>query len=261
MRLTRRQFTALLGTPWVSLATAAAPERLYDKVSSPVGMGFDAQHRLYVAEWSADRVTRFDADGGREVVSSGLGGPAGLVVAPDNSLYIASYGDNVVWHITSDGKRSQYIRGLATPAGLSFDQEGRLMIANRETNEILRVEEGKAKSLIEGLRTPVGVVQTLDMGYVVSNINGGVTIVRPDGSRLEAGQAFRKPGPGVASTRDGRVFVVDYGGTTVREILPDGRSRLTVDGLPSPAGLVASPDGRELYVATWGDNAVYRFIP
>lgn len=100
----------------------------------------------------------------------------------------------------------------------------------------------------------MGAVQTPDGGYVVSNIGGGVTIVRPDGARVEAGAAFRTPGPGVAMTRDGRVFVVDYGGTTVREILPDGRSRTVADGIKSPVGLVLSADEASLLTAAWSDG-------
>jgi sugar lactone lactonase YvrE len=151
------------------------------------------------------------------------------------------------------------VTGLATPAGIGFDRAGRLLIANRRTNEILGLtDNGRLTPVIDGLQTPVGAVQTPDGGYVVSNIGGGVTIVRPDGARVEAGAAFRTPGPGVAMTRDGRVFVVDHGGTTVREILPDGRSRTVADGIKSPVGLVLSPDGASLLTAAWSDGTIYR---
>ena len=133
------------------------------------------------------------------------------------------------------------------------------MIANRRTNEILVADaDGAVTPLIDGLQTPVGAVQTPDGGYVVSNIAGGVTVVRPDGARIEAGADFATPGPGVAMTGDGRVFVVDYGGTTVREIMPDGSSRAVADGLTSPVGLTVAPDGGSLMTAAWGDGGLYR---
>jgi sugar lactone lactonase YvrE len=54
------------------------------------------------------------------------------------------------------------------------------------------------------------------------------------------------------------VFVVDYGGTTIHEVLSDGRTTPIADGLSSPVGLVVTPDGANLLAATWGDGAIHR---
>ena len=134
-----------------------------------------------------------------------------------------------------------------------------MLIANRRTNQILAlVANGRLEPVIEGLQTPVGAVQTPDGGYVVSNIGGGVSIIRPDGTRIEAGKDFITPGAGMAITNEGRVFVVDYGGTSVRKILSSGESRSIADELRSPVGLTLAPDGTSLLAATWGDGAIYR---
>jgi sugar lactone lactonase YvrE len=233
--------------------------KIWDGFSSPVGMAFDAAGHLYVAEWGAGRVSRIAPDGTRSTFADGLSGPSGLAVGPDGAIYVASYSRDEIYRFTPDGVRSVHVTGLATPAGIGFDRTGRLLIANRRTNQILRLaDNGHLTPVIDGLQTPVGAVQTPDGGYVVSNIGGDVTIVRPDGTRIEAGAAFSTPGPGVAMTRDGRVFVVDYGGTTVREILPTGQSRAVAEGLRSPVGLVLAPDGASLLTATWGDGTIYR---
>lgn len=248
-----------LVTPTEVRANPAAPVKIWDGFSSPVGMAFDATGHLYVAEWSADRVSRIAPDGSRTTFADGLPGPSGLAVGPDGAIYVASYSDDEIYRFTPEGVRSVHVTGLATPAGIGFDRSGRLLIANRRTDQILAVAgNGQLEPVIDGLRTPVGAVQTPDGGYVVSNIGGGVTILRPDGTRIEAGAAFNTPGPGVAMTKDGRVFVVDYGGTTVREILPDGQSRAVADGLRSPVGLVLAPDGASLLTAAWGDGTIYR---
>ena len=135
------------------------------------------------------------------------------------------------------------------------------MIANRSTNQILVVNEtGQLESVIDDLQTPVGVVQTQDGGYVVSNIGGAITIIHPDGERVEAGKEFGTPGPGVAITAKGRVFAVDYGGTTVREILANGESRSVADGFKIPVGLTVAPGGKSLLTAAWGDGAIYRIL-
>lgn len=240
-------------------ANPPAPVKLWDGFSSPVGMAFDAAGNLYIAEWSAGRVSRITPDGKRSTFADGLSGPSGLAIGPDGAIYVASYARDEIYRFTPDGARSVHVTGLATPAGIGFDRAGRLLIANRRTNQILAVASGgRLEPIIDGLRTPVGAVQTPDSGYVVSNIGGGVTIVRPDGTRIEAGRDFRTPGPGVAMTKGGRVFVVDFGGTTVREILSNGQSRAVAEGLSSPVGLVLAPDEASLLTAAWGDGAVYR---
>ncbi|RAH95408.1 serine/threonine protein kinase [Acuticoccus sediminis] len=222
-------------------------------------MAFDATGNLFVAEWGAGRVSRIDPAGKRTTFADGLSGPSGLTIGPNGTIYVASYSRDEVYRFTPTGERRVHVTGLATPAGLSFDRSGRLLVANRRTNQILSVSRsGSLEPVIGGLRTPVGAVQTPDNGYVVSNIGGGVTILRPDGTRIEVGEEFGTPGPGVAMTKDGRVFVVDYGGTTVREILPDGQSRAVAEGLRSPVGLVVAPDGASLLTATWRDGTIYR---
>lgn len=117
-------------------ASAAAPQRLFDEVNSAVGMDFDAQGNLFVAEWGARRISRFAPDGARTTFAQGLSGPSGLAIAPDGAIFVASYSSDLIWRFTPDGHRSTYVSGLATPAGLSFDRAGRLMVANRRTNEI-----------------------------------------------------------------------------------------------------------------------------
>lgn len=240
-------------------ANKAAPVKLWEGFSSPVGMAFDDTGNLFVAEWGAGRVSRVDPAGNRTTFADGISGPSGLTIAPDGFIYVASYSGNEIYRFTPAGERSTYVTGLATPAGIGFDRSGQLLIANRRTNQILAVnDDGRLEPIIEGLRTPVGAVQTPDGGYVVSNIDGDITLVRPDGSRIQTGKALGAPGPGIAMTKTGRVFVVDYGGTTVQEISPEGKLRVVADGLRSPVGLVVAPDGTSLLTATWGDGAIYR---
>ncbi len=252
-------YVTVAASPSVAQDLVLAPTKLWDGFSSPVGMSFDAKGNLYVAEWGAGRISRIDSAGKRTIFAAGLSGPSGLVVGADGLIYVASYSRDEIYRFTPKGISSVYVTGLATPAGIGFDRAGRLLVANRRTNQILAVtSNGRLEPVIDGLQTPVGAVQTLDGGYVVSNIDGGVTVIRPDGARIEAGKAFKTPGPGVAITKEGRVFVVDYGGTSVREIFLNGESRIVADGLRSPVGLTVTPDGASLLTASWGDGTIYR---
>lgn len=253
---------AVLPTSLTMNAPAAAQEakteRLWTGFSSPVGMAFDTLGNLYVVEWSAGHVSRIAPDGTRAVFADSLSGPSGLAIDADGSIYVASYSRDEVYRFTPAGERETAITGLSTPAGLSFDRTGRLLVANRRTNEILAFDKAGTRSVaVSGLRTPVGAVHRPDGGFIVSNIGGGITILRGNGERIETGEALRTPGPGIAQTESGRVFVVDYGGTAIHEVFNDGRTALFAEGLSSPVGLTVSATG-DLFSADWGNGAIYR---
>ncbi|PDV90153.1 hypothetical protein CO652_01745 [Rhizobium sp. H4] len=264
----RSMLSAIISTalvpPSLAMITPAAAqstnraERLWTGFSSVVGMAFDKSGNLYAAEWSADRISRVESDGKRTTFAGDLSGPSGLAIDAEGNIYVASYSRDEIYRFTPDGSRETWLTGLSTPAGLGFDRAGRLLVANRRTNEILAFDAAKTRSVaVSGLRTPVGAIHRPDNGFVVSNISGGVTIVRGDGRRIETGEALRTPGPGIAQTASGRVFVVDYGGTGIHEVFDDGRTSLFVDGLSSPVGLTVSPSGG-FFSADWGNGAVYR---
>ncbi len=237
----------------------AAP--LHAGLSSPVGMAYDAQGNLYVANWSAGTVLRFSPDGKRSVFAKGLSSPSGLAVSPAGEIYVASYSEDAVWRFTSQGERSVFVKGLATPAGLSFDRRGRLLIANRRTNQILAATpDGRLETLAEGLQTPVGVVELADGALMVGNIAGGISLVSGNAPARTVNADLRSPGPGIVTAGPDAVYVVDYGGTTVSRIDRTGRRSVLVDGLSSPVGLARAPDG-SLVVATWDANAIYRIVP
>ena len=59
---------------------AASVEKVADGFDSPVGMAFDAQGGLLVAEWGASRVTRLAPDGSRSTLTTAVPSPSGLAV-------------------------------------------------------------------------------------------------------------------------------------------------------------------------------------
>lgn len=234
------------------------PRPVHDGLSSPVGMAFDREGRLYVANWSAGTVLRFAPSGERSVFAGGLNGPSGLAISAAGEVYVASYRDDLVWRFTPAGVGSVFVQGLATPAGLSFDARGRLLIANRRTDQILAAHpDGRLEVAAEGLQTPVGAAEQPSGELMVSNIAGGIALVSAGRRAQTVNTEMRSPGPGIVPAGRDAVYVVDYGGTTVDRIDRQGRRSMIADGLSSPVGLAQAPDGA-LLVATWGANAVFR---
>src|SRR6218665_1935804 len=229
-------------------------------LSSPVGMGLDSEGRLVVANWSAGTVIRVTQDGKTTALATGLSGPSGLAIAANGDIFVASYNEDLVGRISAaGGKPGGFVRGLSAPAGISFDNRGKLLIANRRTNQILAVDPaGKHSVAVEGeLQTPVGAVQMPDGGYFVSNIDGGVSCAGPDGRARTVSRDFVAPGPGIAVADAGSVYVVDYGGTEVKQVHKDGTTHVVAAGFRSPAGIALSADRRRAVVTDWGSNAAY----
>ena len=252
----------LLGTQAFSAATRWSRDRVVATgLSSPVGMALDRDGRLLVASWSAGKVIAIDAQGKASVVAEDLNGPSGLALGPHGEIYVASYSGDLVWQLGGSGQKKVFVRGLATPAGLSFDLKGRLLIANRRTNQVLAADPaGRLSVAVEAeLQTPVGVVQLPDGSYFVSNINGGVSFAGPDGRARTVSREFVQPGPGIVPADGESVYVVDYGGTEVKQVTKDGRTTVVAGGLRSPVGLVLAADQRTAIVADWGTNAAYAF--
>lgn len=233
-------------------------EVVWDGMQSPVGMAFDADGTFYIANWSGGTIERITAEGERSTFASDLNGPSGLAVSDDGVVYAASYSGDVVWRFSEDGEPEVFVDGLSTPAGLSFNSDGELLIANRQTNEILAADaDGQTRVVATGLQTPVGAVELDNGDLMVSNIAGGVSHV-PAGETeaVHVNTELSSPGPGIAPAGGNAVYVVDYGGSTVDMIEPDGTRTTIADGFASPTGITLAPDGR-LAVCDWGTNAVY----
>jgi DNA-binding beta-propeller fold protein YncE len=230
-------------------------------LSSPVGTAFDNQGRLLIANWSAGSVIRIARNAQISILATGLQGPSGLAVAPNGDIFVASYSGDIIWKITMKGSPEVFAWGLATPAGLSFDRSGRLLIANRRTNQILVADAtGGLSVAVEGdLQTPVGAAQLADGTYFVSNINGGIAYAGADGRARTISRDLVQPGPGIVVAGPDSVFVVDYGGTEVKQVFKDGRTCVIANGFKSPVGLALSAE-RNMVVADWGTNAAYGML-
>lgn len=262
--MARRQVMALAASPMLGARAFAAPARwsrervVAANLSSPVGMAIDGTGRLLVANWSAGTVTRIAANGSATNIATGLSGPSGIALAANGDLYVASYNEDLIWRILPSGSKEVFVRGLGTPAGLAWDLQGRLLIANRQTQQILAADPtGRLTVAVQGeLQTPVGAIQLPDGGYFVSNIDGGVAYAGPDGRARTVSREFVRPGAGIAAADEASVFVVDYGGTEVKQVDRHGRTCVVADGFTSPVGLVVANRATAI-VADWGTNMAY----
>lgn len=61
---------------------------------NPVGMVYDKDGTLFIAEWGSSRVCGYDAQGKRTPVTNDVGRPSGLAFDDDGNLYIVGWRNN-----------------------------------------------------------------------------------------------------------------------------------------------------------------------
>ncbi|GAB7078392.1 NHL repeat-containing protein [Megalodesulfovibrio paquesii] len=234
-------------------------ECIAEGLHAPVGLAFDVQGALFIAEWTADRVIRIAPDGSRATVQAHLDAPAGLVlVAPDSphepaSLLVASSNSGRVLRL-ADGHQHSILEGLRYPVGLARHAAGGVLLAVRDTGELLHLHDGDVEVLARGLARPAGAVMLPDGCIVISEYDGRVSCRLPDGQLRPLTTALRRPAAGIVALDARSVAVADYQGGAVYRVTLDGEVSTLAEGLVNPVGLTMGPDGR-LYVATWGGSS------
>jgi len=255
------------------------------RLRDPVGLAFDADGNLYIADRGNHRIRRVDAgDGDIETVAgsgargdSGDGGeateaeldsPEGIAVDDDGNLYVADTQNHrirrvdadtgVITTIAGDGTEGDSGDGgpaigaqLAEPRGVAVDALGRVFIADTVNHRLRRVDLSGNISTIAG---------TGDSGY--SGDNGPATSakIRNPGSLAfdTGGDLF------FADTENDRIRKVELPSGTIRTVAGNGTSGFGGDGsgalgakVKKPAGIALDAD-RNLYVADTENHRIRR---
>ena len=101
------------------------------QLSSPRGICLDSDGRVFVSEFSNNRVSVFEADGTFAYhITGNLNKPWGLTFDPSGNLHVANYSSYYVSIFCPDGKYiTQYNSQVNNPAGIAIDEEGYIFIA------------------------------------------------------------------------------------------------------------------------------------
>ncbi|EXG78185.1 hypothetical protein [Cloacibacillus evryensis] len=269
MKKTTMFFIVLLAAVFVPCISAPVPaladtpvtirEPFIRDLQLPVGMLYDGEGSLYIAEWAAGRVCKYDSKGRRTLVTEEVAHPSGLAMDEDGRLFIASYNEGIIY-MFEEGRLRRFVSGFNVPAGILW-HDGILYVANRDAGEIVRVSPvGRKDVLSKGHHSPVGIARFDDGSLVISCLGGLIQRLWPDGRVTTVSDALKSPAPGIVRDGAGAVIAADYGGTRIARITLDGVAETVADGFSTPVGLVRRPDGG-LVVAAWGDAAAFKVEP
>ena len=220
------------------------------------GIAVDQGGNVYIADAGDHRVRKITADGTIQTLAgngvagfAGDGGPAaaallnqpyGVAVDPAGNVYIADLGNARVRKISVDGTIETIAGGgasvpgaaisapainsqLLEPRNVAVDPDGTLYISDFAANSVYKVSPGGALSLLAG------------------SGNAGFS---GDGSLATLGQL--KAPAGIASDKNGNIYVADSGNNRVRKISQGLIS--SVYSVVAPTGLAISSGGT-LYIA------------
>jgi 6-phosphogluconolactonase (cycloisomerase 2 family) len=226
----------------------------------------DGAH-VYVAAYSDDAVTAFVRNGATGALTyvghvedgvgaDGLEGAESVTVSPDGAhVYVAALIDDAVTAFRRDGatgaltclQMSRTAPGLEGAAGAAVSPDGdHVYVTGNDDDAVVAFERNRGTGALAYMETSAdgdydGLVEGLDGARAV--------VVSPDGRSVY-----------VAGFDDDAVAHFNRhadGGIWWDEVVQDGVGG--VDGLDGPQALAISPDGINLYVAGYNDDAVAVF--
>lgn len=240
------------------------------------GLAIDSSENLYATNYWDDIVYKIDTNQTVTIFSNNHDGAAGMVLDSNDNIYLARYEAFDIVKLDSDGNTIEVVANqIAAPIALDFDSNGNIYTNNNVNNAITKIDPQGNKTII-----PVGIYNnssvTIDDNdnIYVSDYDSGI-IKRIDAVTNEETTFANLPlnngsGIGFIIYSDGYFYATSIGDNTVLMIDSDGVSEIIAglqgiegqtDGngdvatLTSPNAIVASEDGRTLYIVS-GEGSV-----
>ncbi|MET0258332.1 MAG: YncE family protein [Methylobacterium sp.] len=234
---------------------------------APAGIALSPDRKTaYVTRPEGQSIAVIDLDARKVTSSLALaGGPLGICVDPTTgTIYVADWYASRVLVLKSDPDGVRQTGEIAvgkSPSGLAVTPDGRtLLVANREADSVSVVDiaAGKESEKIPVGQHPFGLTLSADgsRAYTANVTSNDVSVIDVV-ARREIGRIRTGERPYVVALAGGRGFVTDQYSNTVTVFgLGDLKGVGSIDVEDHPEGIAASQDGKTLYVANWGDNAL-----
>lgn len=201
----------------------------------PVGMGFDTNGNLYVANYSGNSISKVAPGGTITEFASGLDGPAGLIVSENDEIFVTLYGagfsgtGSTLLKFDLDGTSEVYANGsgILDAIGLTIDENQDLFVTNFVGGEIYNVDSGQN---IGSLATITGA----QINQIVYS-NEHVFIPSPNLRKIyrvntNDGTVEHIAGSGGNSTTDGELLVAEFNSPSSCTVNAAGDTLYILDG-------------------------------
>ncbi|OEK02874.1 hypothetical protein BFP97_15670 [Roseivirga sp. 4D4] len=97
---------------------------------------------LYQSNIQGGRVSTINSSGQVTTFVSGMSSPVGVVFDSEGNLYVANCGDNTIKKVTPEGEVSTFASGnlFACPNGITIDNDGNLYVANFSNASVVKID-------------------------------------------------------------------------------------------------------------------------
>jgi len=232
-------------------------------LNNPTGVAVDSVGNIYVANYLANQVLKYNSSGGSPIltITSGLNLPQGVALDSLGNIYVANVGDNnVIKYNTLGGLIGIIISGLRAPRGIALDSVGNIYVANYDANQVLKYNSsGGSPILTIAAGGPQGVaLDSLGNIYVANSFTNTVTKHNSSGGSpvLTIPQVDNTTGVAVDSL--GYIYVANYGATFVAKYNSTGQAMTSITILNTAYG-IGLDYTNNVYVATYEGQTVLRY--
>ena len=225
----------------------------------------DRRGRLYMAEYFAHRVLRWDPATGQMDTAAGLGDsplrkPDGIAFDREGNLVIADSGNRRICRLDAAGGRLQTLAeagpagtdGRWAPGPIALDAQGNLWVGDLRSNRLLRFARGAAAPVVAAGGGGIG-----DGGPALA-----ARLAHPGGVLADdEGNIY------ISDTLHHRVRVIDAATGRIRTLAGTGASGYNGDGIPAASAGIGYParlqrDGwGRIYVGDYSNHRVRRIDP
>lgn len=196
-------------------------------------------------------------------------GPVGLAFDSNGNLYVANHGNNTIHRYSGTGADLGIFTsdGLNIPTGVAFDRKGQLVVCNYGDGSLsIYSANGELMShVMTGLLSPIALALDAYDNIFVStpNIgaNSGVFRFAPDGSQRTLFATGIDLDPrGLAFDPGGNLYVANQFGNVVQRFTSEGISLGTFahTGLKDPFALAFDAEG-DLYISNQANGTIRRY--
>lgn len=206
---------------------------------------------------------------GNFAATSFRGGPVGLAFDPQGNLYVANHGNNTIHRYSRAGADLGIFAstGLNLPTGVAFDRQGRLVVCNYGDGSLsIYSPTGTMLSRVAtGLLHPIALTLDRRDNIFISTpnigVNSGVFRFAPDGGQktlFATGIDFDPRG--LAFDQAGNLYVANQLGNTVQRFTSEGISLgpFASTGLKDPFALAFDACG-DLYISSQTGGHIRRY--
>ncbi len=117
----------------------------------PVGMGYDSNGNLFVANYTGNSISKVTPDGTVTTFATGLDGPAGLLVNQNDEILVTLFGAEfsgvgaTVMKFNQDGSSEVFATGggMSDLIGIAEDESGRIFVSNWRSAKVFRIVNGE----------------------------------------------------------------------------------------------------------------------